>query len=185
LRRVLLALVSTTFGLVLLLSYKTQDPARLLERRPTAYASSPAGPTSTVRHSTVARRTTTTGHTTTGRGTSSSVRTTTTRRATTTTRPPASKQTLTGPVVDTQYGPVQVRVTLQGGRIVDVAALQLPSDRSRSVEISNDAAPRLHDEVLRAQSAKIDVVSGVTYTSEGYIRSLQAALDSANAGWAR
>jgi uncharacterized protein with FMN-binding domain len=84
--------------------------------------------------------------------------------------------------VDTQYGPVQVRVTLQGGRIVDVAALQLPNDRSRSVEISNYAAPQLRDEVLRAQSAKIDVVSGATYTSQGYIQSLQAALDSANAG---
>jgi uncharacterized protein with FMN-binding domain len=84
-------------------------------------------------------------------------RTTTTRRATTTTRAPASKQAVTGPVVDTQYGPVQVRVTLQGGRIADVVALQLPSDRSRSVEISNYAAPRLHDEVLRAQTAQIDV----------------------------
>jgi uncharacterized protein with FMN-binding domain len=89
---------------------------------------------------------------------------------------------VTGPVVDTQYGPVQVRVTLQGRRIVDVAALQLPNDRSRSVEISNDAAPRLRAEALQAQSANIDVVSGATYTSEGYIRSLQAALDSANAG---
>jgi uncharacterized protein with FMN-binding domain len=114
--------------------------------------------------------------------TSISGRTTTTRRATTTTRAPASKQAVTGPVVDTQYGPVQVRVTLQGGRIADVVALQLPSDRSRSVEISNYAAPRLHDEVLRAQSAQIDVVSGATYTSQGNIRSLQAALDSANAG---
>jgi uncharacterized protein with FMN-binding domain len=181
LRRVLLALVATTFGLVMLLSYKTQDPARLLERRPAAYASSPAGATSTVRHSTAARGPTTTGHTTTTRGTPTGGRTTTTRRATTTTRPPASKQAVTGPVVDTQYGPVQVRVTLQGGRIVDVAALQLPSDRSRSVEISNYAAPQLHDEVLQAQSAKIDVVSGATYTSQGYIRSLQAALDRANA----
>lgn len=183
-RRVLLALVATTFGLVLLLSYKTQDPARLLERRPAAFASPPAGPTVTaVRHSTAARRTTTTRHTTTTHATSPSGHTTTTRRAaTTTTRAPASKQSLTGQAVDTQYGPVQVRVTLQGGRIVDVAALQLPNDRSRSVEIGNYAAPRLHDEVLRAQSAKIDVVSGATYTSQGYIQSLQAALDSANAG---
>jgi uncharacterized protein with FMN-binding domain len=181
LRRVLLALVATTFGLVLLLSYKTQDPARLLERRPAMHASSPVGPTSTARHSTAARGTATTGHTTT-RGTPARGRTTTTRRATTTTRPPASKQAVTGPVVDTQYGPVQVRVTLQGGRIVDVAALQLPSDRSRSAEISNYAAPVLHDEILQAQSAKVDVVSGATYTSQGYIQSLQAALDRANAG---
>jgi uncharacterized protein with FMN-binding domain len=84
--------------------------------------------------------------------------------------------------VSTQYGPVQVRVTLQGDRIAEVAALQLPNDRSRSVEISNYAAPRLRDEALQAQSANIDVVSGATYTSQGYIKSLQAALDSANAG---
>jgi uncharacterized protein with FMN-binding domain len=184
LRRVLLALVAITFGLVLLFSYKTQDPARLLERHPAAYAPSPVGPTVTVRHSTVARKTTTTGRTTTTHARSTGGRTTTTRRATTTTttRPPATKQTVTGPVASTQYGPVQVRVTLQGDRIVDVAALQLPNDRSRSVEISNYAAPRLRDEALQAQSANIDVVSGATYTSQGYIKSLQAALDSANAG---
>jgi uncharacterized protein with FMN-binding domain len=182
LRRVLLALVATTFGLVLLFSYKTQDPARLLDRRPAAYAPSPVGPTVTVRLSTVARKTTTTGRTTTTHARSTGGRTTTTRRATTTTRPPATKHTLTGPVLSTQYGPVQVRVTLQGDRIVDVAALQLPNDRSRSVEISNYAAPRLRDEALQAQSANIDVVSGATYTSQGYIKSLQAALDSANAG---
>jgi uncharacterized protein with FMN-binding domain len=77
---------------------------------------------------------------------------------------------------------VQVRVTLQSGRIVDVAATQLPSDLERSVEIGNYAAPILRDEALQAQSAKIDVVSGATYTSQGYIQSLQAALDSAHAG---
>jgi uncharacterized protein with FMN-binding domain len=148
LRRVLLALVATTFGLVLLFSYKTQDPARLLDRRPAAYAPSPVGPTVTVRLSTVARKTTTTGRTTTTHARSTGGRTTTTRRATTTTRPPATKQTLTGPV---------------------------------PVEISNYAAPRLRDEALQAQSANIDVVSGATYTSQGYIKSLQAALDSANA----
>jgi uncharacterized protein with FMN-binding domain len=87
-----------------------------------------------------------------------------------------------GPVVETKYGPVQVRVTLRSRRIVDVAATQLPSDLARSVEISNHAAPILHDEVLQAQSAQIDVVSGATYTSQGYIQSLQAALDSARAG---
>jgi uncharacterized protein with FMN-binding domain len=73
-------------------------------------------------------------------------------------------------------------VTLQSRRIVDVAATQLPSDLARSVEIGNRAAPILHDEVLQAQSAQIDVVSGATYTSQGYIQSLQAALDRARAG---
>ena len=71
------------------------------------------------------------------------------------------------PVEETKYGPVQVRMTLQSRRIIDVTATQLPSDLARSVELSNDAAPILHDEVLQAQSAKIDGVSGATYTSQG------------------
>lgn len=86
-----------------------------------------------------------------------------------------------GPVVDTRYGPVEVRVTLQGTRITDVQAIELPSDRSRSQRISAQAGPLLRSEALQAQSARIDIVSGATYTSEGYAQSLQAALDQAGA----
>jgi len=91
----------------------------------------------------------------------------------------ASDQMVTGPAVDVRYGPVQVRVTLQGGRLVDVSAVQLPSDRSRSRAISNYAAPILRQEALAAQGAQIDSVSGASYTSDGYAQSLQAALDQA------
>ena len=79
--------------------------------------------------------------------------------------------------MSTRYGNVQVEVDLAGGRITDVVALQLPSDRRQSAEISNYVAPILHDEALQAQTAQIDVVSGATYTSEAYAQSLQAALD--------
>lgn len=82
-----------------------------------------------------------------------------------------------GPVISTQYGDVQVRVILSGGKITDVQPLQMPFDRRRSQEISQAAAPLLHDEVLQAQSAQIDLLSGATYTSDAYQRSLQAALD--------
>jgi uncharacterized protein with FMN-binding domain len=82
-----------------------------------------------------------------------------------------------GPVISTQYGDVQVRVILSGGKITDVQPLQMPFDRARSQEISQAAAPLLHDEVLQAQSAQIDLLSGATYTSDAYERSLQAALD--------
>jgi uncharacterized protein with FMN-binding domain len=82
-----------------------------------------------------------------------------------------------GSVVSTRYGNVQVQVDTSGGRITDVVAVELPSDRRRSAEISSYAAPILHDEALQAQSAQIDIVSGATYTSEAYARSLQAALD--------
>lgn len=87
--------------------------------------------------------------------------------------------TYTGSVISTSYGPVQVAVTLSHGRITAVKALRTPSDRPRSQQIAADAVPRLTQEALSAQSAHIDAVSGATYTSEGYARSLQSALDSA------
>jgi uncharacterized protein with FMN-binding domain len=85
--------------------------------------------------------------------------------------------TLTGNTVRTPFGDVQVQVTLQNGTITDVQAMQLPSDRGRTQEISNYAGPQLRSAVLQAQSAAIDTISGATYTSEAYIRSLQSALD--------
>jgi uncharacterized protein with FMN-binding domain len=84
--------------------------------------------------------------------------------------------TYTGPVVETPYGPVQVKVAEQGGKIVDVKALQLPTEHARSQEISESVAPMLRTEALQAQSAEINVVSGATFTSEGFASSLQAAL---------
>jgi uncharacterized protein with FMN-binding domain len=89
--------------------------------------------------------------------------------------------TYTGSVVSTRYGDVQVQVTLQGGKIVDVSALQLPNNDFRSFRISQAAAPLLKNEALQAQSANIDVLSGATYTSTGYAQSLQSALDQAGA----
>lgn len=91
---------------------------------------------------------------------------------------PATRS-IDGPVVPTSFGPVQVRVTVHGSQIVDVQALELPVDRARSQRISAQAGPELRTEALKAQSAKIDVVSGATYTSGGYSRSLQGALDAA------
>jgi uncharacterized protein with FMN-binding domain len=88
-------------------------------------------------------------------------------------------RTVDGSVVSTRYGKVQVAVVLSGSRISDVKALQLPFDRSRSADISAQAGPMLHDEVIQAQSAQIDTIGGATYTSSGYVRSLQSALDQA------
>ena len=86
-------------------------------------------------------------------------------------------QQIDGPTISTKFGDVQVRVTLDNGRITDVEPLKMPSDRRRSAEITQAATPILHDEVLQAQSAVIDLVSGATYTSDAYAQSLQAALD--------
>jgi uncharacterized protein with FMN-binding domain len=86
---------------------------------------------------------------------------------------------VSGATVQTRYGPVQVRVKLRGGHIVSITNLALPFDRSRSQEISQVAGPLLRSEALQVQSARIDVVSGATYTSNGYAQSLQSALDRA------
>ena len=93
--------------------------------------------------------------------------------------PTDTQQVVDGKVVNTRYGPVQVEVTLSGSTIVDVQALQLPSDRQYSAEISDYVAPYLRRMALQAQSASIDIISGATYTSTGYARSLQSALNAA------
>jgi uncharacterized protein with FMN-binding domain len=87
---------------------------------------------------------------------------------------------LTGSAVQIPFGTVQVQVTMQGGKITDVQALQLPNDRGHSAQISAYAGPQLRNEALTAQSAQIDSISGATYTSYGYQQSLQSALDLAH-----
>jgi uncharacterized protein with FMN-binding domain len=85
--------------------------------------------------------------------------------------------TVTGQVASTQWGPVQVQLTVQGGKITDVTVLQYPNGNRRDAEINDYALPILIDETKQAQSAQIGMVSGATVTSDGYIRSLQSALD--------
>jgi len=89
--------------------------------------------------------------------------------------------TYTGTTSETRYGPVQVEITVSGGSITDVKALQLTNAEPRSVQISNEAAPLLRSEVLKAQSASVATVSGATYTTDGYLSSLQSAIDKAKA----
>jgi uncharacterized protein with FMN-binding domain len=91
----------------------------------------------------------------------------------------AGRRTVDGAVVGTRFGSVQVEVTLDGTTIVDVAAIQLPAGDRRTNQISAYVEPILRSEALQAQSANIDGISGATYTSNAYARSLQAALDSA------
>ncbi len=88
---------------------------------------------------------------------------------------------VTGDAIATPYGPTQVRVTLNAGKIVKVTVLQHTDDGINSQMIDGHALPLLNQETLAAQNAKIDAVSGASYTSAGYIRSLQSALDKASA----
>ncbi|MFM9442434.1 FMN-binding protein [Streptomyces acidiscabies] len=92
--------------------------------------------------------------------------------------PASAAGTATGASVPTRYGPVQVRVTVSGGRITGVTLLAHPDGNPRDQQINAYAVPRLTQETLTAQSAHVDTVSGATYTSGGYRRSLQSALDS-------
>ena len=87
--------------------------------------------------------------------------------------------TYTGSVAQTRWGPVQVKITVQGAKITKVTILQQPSGNSRDAEINSRALPILINESLGAQNANVDMVSGATVTSEGYVQSLQAALDEA------
>ncbi|GII34474.1 FMN-binding protein [Planotetraspora mira] len=86
---------------------------------------------------------------------------------------------VTGGIADTRWGPVQVEIVLSGGKLTGVNVLQAPDGNNRDFEINTQALPILNQETLSAQSGRIDSVSGATYTSEGYIASLQSAIDKA------
>jgi uncharacterized protein with FMN-binding domain len=90
--------------------------------------------------------------------------------------------TVNGTVADTRWGPVQVQATIENHKITDVRVLRRPTGSDRDDEINGYALPRLRAEVLSAQSADVDAVSGATVTSGGYRESLQAALDAAHFG---
>ena len=106
---------------------------------------------------------------------------TTTASGTTAAKTPTSTYTgtVTGTAADTRWGPVQVRVTLASGRITAVDVVQQPDGNHKDQEINAEALPQLVSETLEAQSTQIDMVSGATVTSDGYVRSLQSALDQA------
>lgn len=106
---------------------------------------------------------------------------TTTASGTTATKASTSTYTgtVTGTAADTRWGPVQVRVTLASGRITAVDVIQQPDGNHKDQEINADAVPQLVSETLEAQSTQIDMVSGATVTSDGYVQSLQSALDQA------
>lgn len=172
-KRGLAALAITTVALILLLSFKTPDdiPGRTTGTvavvEPTTGATAAPGATAVPTASGTPSKTTTPTPATAPIATAGGGSTAATK--------------VDGPVIDSRYGPVQVELVVAGGKITDVVALQLPSGR-RSGQISNYSAPILHDEALQAQSAKINLVSGATYTSDAYTQSLQAAIDQARIG---
>ena len=91
----------------------------------------------------------------------------------------AQTATVTGTSTDTRWGPVQVQITVANGEITDVTVVEYPTGNGKDRQINARALPVLVQETLDAQSADIDMVSGATVTSEGYLGSLQSALDEA------
>jgi uncharacterized protein with FMN-binding domain len=168
------ALLITTGALILLLSFKTPDGT--LPTGTTDVGSQTDQGTGAVvsDQATPAPRATAAPTTSTGGSTGSSGSTGSTGGSSASTK-------VDGPVVSTRFGDVQVEVVVASGKVTDVVALELPTGR-RSGQISQYAAPVLRQEALQAQSAKIDLVSGATYTSDAYAQSLQAALDQAGVG---
>jgi hypothetical protein len=91
---------------------------------------------------------------------------------------PTGETAVTGHVATTVYGPVQIQLIMRSSKIVKVAVLRQPMNTIRDIQIGEFAFPKLIGETLTAQTAKIDAVSGASYTSAGYIKSLQSALDN-------
>jgi hypothetical protein len=163
------AVVVTLLGLLALATFKSSPG--LPAKSATAQHVKSRSPASTA----PPRRTTSTAPPSSGSGTSPAT--------SPATSPPATSgnatRTIDGDPFDNPYGTVQVRVTLKGRQITDVTPLQMPSDRRRSAEITQQATPLLLQEVLQAQSAQIDIIGGASYTSQSYAQSLQSALDKA------
>ena len=79
------------------------------------------------------------------------------------------------------YGDIEVKVTMTGTRITDVTVVKHDVTDPRSQMIDQIAVPQLRSQALAVQSAKIDGVSGASYTSAAYEQSLQSAIDKLKA----
>jgi uncharacterized protein with FMN-binding domain len=175
-RKVAGALLATAAGLIALLSFKSHTPAA-------ASALTAAGSSGTSALS--GAGSSPTPDTGSGSGSSApaqsgaSPSTTPSGGASGTGSGSGKNGSYTGSAADTMYGPVQVRITVSGGKLTKVDVLQVPDNGRYESEIVADALPILQSEALSAQSANINIVSGATFTSQGYAQSLQSALDQA------
>jgi uncharacterized protein with FMN-binding domain len=163
-KRVILSVLGTIFGLVALLSFKSHDHVTVGAALPSAAL---GGSTSTTSAPPAAASCSA------GEPPNAEPSSTAPSSAASTSK------TYNGAAVQTRYGTVQVAVTISGSQITNVSFLQLTSYDGRSADINSQAGPLLLQETLTAQSSNIDTISGATYTSAGYVQSLQSALDQA------
>jgi uncharacterized protein with FMN-binding domain len=162
-KKIVIGIMATLSGLVLLFSYRTSLASVAPAASSTTEAPNVSSPTSTP----------------------------TTSSPSATASPPTSTPTpttaafhdgtYTGLSADTRYGPVQVQITVTNGKVSSIAVPVYPHESFRDQSINSQAVPRLIAETVSAQSAHIEMVSGATFTSEGYLQSLQSAIDKAQA----
>ena len=172
-RKVLLALLLTAVGLGLLLSFKSRPGSGASALGGSALSGSNGSGNST--SATTPASPSAPATSTPSAGTSTTTKTTTTAK----TSSGAKSGTFTGTSEETRYGAVQVAAVISGGKLTNVTVLQVPENGGYEDQIVSVAVPELKSEALSAQSANIQVVSGATYTSQGYAESLQSALDQA------
>ncbi|MBD3751674.1 MAG: FMN-binding protein [Micrococcales bacterium] len=176
-KRIVYGLLATLSGVVLLFSYRTSleavMPVAADDTAGTTTVTPEATPSASASPSTTAESATPTA------SPSASASDSTTTDTTTTTTTGLADGAYTGDAVRTRYGNVQVQITISGGVVTDVQVPQYPNNDRKDQQINARALPILISETTETQSADISMVSGATYTSDGYIQSLQSALDQA------
>jgi uncharacterized protein with FMN-binding domain len=160
-RRVVLAVTGTIAGLVALLSFKSHVPAS-----PVAAATGSGGGTSSSSSTAPSSK-----------GGQTEVVPGAFPQGSIARNLPSGETAVDGNVANTAYGPVQIQLIKRNSKIVKVAVLKQPTNTLHDIQIGVAAFPKLISETLMAQTGRIDAVSGATYTSAGYIQSLQSALD--------
>lgn len=162
-RRITVVITSTIAAVVLLFSYRTSTNATAANSPTTDDTTTPSSDS-------------TSGTTITPSASSSSTSGSSTSTSDSST---LNSGTFTGDAVTTEWGVVQVQITVTDGTITAAKAVQYPDQNDKDLRINAYAVPLLNSEVTAAQSADIDGVSGATVTSNGYVQSLQSAIDAA------
>ncbi|HRA06513.1 MAG TPA: FMN-binding protein [Propionicimonas sp.] len=170
-KKIITAVMGTISGLVLLFSYHTSTNAEA--------TTSPSTDTGTGTNEATAPSTPNSAEST---APSPSASESASESATDTSGGSSESGTYTGDEVETEWGVVQVQITVENGKITAAEAIEYPDENPKDQRINAYALPILSSEVLDAQSADIDAVSGATVTSDGYTESLQSALDAAHLG---
>ena len=192
-RRIVLWAMSTLTVLVLLFSYSTSRSSSAVvaaETRQVTTSSKSSESTGSASGSSSASSTdssgqepaddTTADDSTTSSGSSSSGSSSGSSGSSGSTSTSSAAKTYAGDAVMTRYGNVQVQITVENGKITAAEVLQVPWNDRHDQMINSAAIPVYNQEAVSAQSAQIDVVSGATYTWDGYTQSLQSAIDQAN-----